>query len=109
DDNRDSADTLSMMLRITGNDTRTAYDGEQGVVLAGEFRPDVLLLDIGLPKLDGYAACRRIRGEPWGKGTVIIAVTGWGQDEDRRLAHEAGFDHHIVKPVDPKSLLGLRA
>jgi CheY-like chemotaxis protein len=109
DDNRDSADSLSMMLRLTGNDTRTAYDGEEGVELAGEFRPDVLLLDIGLPKLDGRAACRRIREQPWGKGIVIIAVTGWGQDEDRRLSHEAGFDHHIVKPVDPNSLLKLLA
>ena len=76
DDNRDSADSLGMLLRIMGNDTRTAYDGQEGVDVAGEFRPDVVLLDIGLPKLNGYEACRRIREQPWGKGMVLIAVTG---------------------------------
>jgi PAS domain S-box-containing protein len=109
DDNRDGADSLGMMLRIMGNDTRTAYDGQQGVDVAGEFRPDVMLLDIGLPKLNGYEACRRIREQPWGKGVVLIAVTGWGQEEDRRRSHEAGFDHHMVKPVDPQDLMKLLA
>ena len=105
DDNRDSADSLGMLLRIMGNDIRTAYDGQQGLEVAGEFRPDVVLLDIGLPKLDGYEACRRIREQPWGKGVVLIAVTGWGQEEDRRRSHEAGFDRHLVKPVDPGALM----
>ncbi|HEV3263804.1 MAG TPA: ATP-binding protein, partial [Gemmataceae bacterium] len=109
DDNRDSADSLVMLLRLMGNDTRTAYDGQQGVDVAGEFRPDVALLDIGLPKLDGYEACRRIRGEPWGKNVVLVAVTGWGQEEDRRRSHEAGFDYHMVKPVDPDALMKLLA
>jgi PAS domain S-box-containing protein len=109
DDNRDSADSLVMLLRLMGNDTRTAYDGQQGVDVAGEFRPDVALLDIGLPKLDGYEACRRIRAEPWGKGVVLVAVTGWGQDEDRRRSHEAGFNYHMVKPVDPDELMKLLA
>jgi PAS domain S-box-containing protein len=109
DDNRDSADSLGMMLRIMGNDTRTAYDGQAGVDLAGEFRPEVLLLDIGLPKLNGYEACRRIREQPWGKGIVLIAVTGWGQDDDRRRSHEAGFDHHMVKPLDPQNLMQMLA
>jgi PAS domain S-box-containing protein len=109
DDNRDGADSLGMMLRMMGNDTRTAYDGQQGVDAAGEFRPDVILLDIGLPRLNGYEACRRIRGQPWGTGVVLIAVTGWGQEEDRRRSHEAGFDHHMVKPVDPQSLMKLLA
>jgi len=109
DDNRDGADSLAMMLRIMGNDTRTAYDGQEGVDMAGEFRPDVVLLDIGLPKLNGYEACRRIREQPWGKGVVMIAVTGWGQDEDRRRSHEAGFDHHMVKPVDPQALMEMLA
>jgi CheY-like chemotaxis protein len=109
DDNRDSADSLAMLLRIMGNDTRTAYDGQQGVDAAEEFRPDVMLLDIGLPKLNGYEACRRIRETAWGKSVVLIAVTGWGQEEDRRRSHEAGFDHHMVKPVDPQTLMKLLA
>jgi len=109
DDNRDGADSLSEMLKMVGNDTRTAYDGEAGVDAAGEFRPDVILLDIGLPKLNGYEACRRIRDEPWGKGVVLIALTGWGQDEDRRRSRDAGFDRHMVKPVDPQALMRLLA
>jgi len=109
DDNRDAADSLSEMLKLMGNDTRTAYDGQQGVDLAGEYRPDAILLDIGLPKLNGYEACRLIRGQPKGNGAVLIAVTGWGQDEDRRRSHEAGFDHHMVKPVDPQALMGIIA
>jgi CheY-like chemotaxis protein len=109
DDNRDAADSLVMLLRLMGNDTRTAYDGQEGVAVAGEFRPDVILLDIGLPKLNGYEACRRIRGQSWGRKAVLIAVTGWGQEEDRRRSHEAGFDHHMVKPVDPQELMKLLA
>jgi DNA-binding response OmpR family regulator len=109
DDNRDSADSLVMLLRLMGNDTRTAYDGQQGVDIAGEFRPDVILLDIGLPKVNGYEACRRIREQSGGKHVVLIAVTGWGQEEDRRLSHEAGFDYHMVKPVDPQELMKLLA
>lgn len=70
------------------------------VALAGVFRPHVILLDIGMPKLDGYEACRSIRKETWGKDVVLIALSGWGQDEDRRRSREAGFDHHIAKPVD---------
>jgi len=109
DDNRDGANTLAMMLKIMGNDTRTAYDGQAGVDVAGEFRPDVILLDIGLPKLNGHEACRCIREQSWGKAVVLIAVTGWGQDEDRRRSHEAGFDHHMVKPVDPQALMTMLA
>jgi PAS domain S-box-containing protein len=109
DDNRDGADSLGMMLRIMGNDTRTAYDGQQGVDEAGKFQPDVVMLDIGLPKLNGYEACRRIREQSWGKGIVLIALTGWGQEEDRRRSREAGFDHHMVKPVDPQDLIKLLA
>ncbi len=109
DDNRDGADSLSLMLKVMGNDTRTAYDGEEAVAAAGKFRPDVILLDIGLPKLNGYEACRRIRQQPGGKELVIIAQTGWGQDEDRQRTHEAGFDHHLVKPVDPQALMKLLA
>ncbi len=109
EDNRDGADSLSEMLKMMGNDTRTAYDGQQGVDMAGEYRPDVILLDIGLPKLNGYEACRLIREQPWGKGVALIAMTGWGQDKDRRRSDEAGFDHHLVKPVDPQALMKLIA
>ncbi len=109
DDNRDGADSLAMMLGLMGNDTRTAYDGREGVEVAEKVRPDVVLFDIGLPKLNGYEACRRIRGQAWGKNVVLIAVTGWGQDEDRRRSQEAGFDHHLVKPVDPNALMTLLA
>jgi len=109
DDNHDSADSLAMILRVMGTDTRTAYDGQDGVDVAAQFRPDVVLLDIGMPKLNGYEVCRRIRGEPWGKGVVLIAVTGWGQDEDRRRSLEAGFEHHMVKPVDPLALMKMLA
>ena len=109
DDNRDSADSLSMMLKIMGNETRTAYDGEEALAAANVFRPAVILLDIGLPKLNGYETCRRIREQPGGKELVIIAQTGWGQNVDRQRTHEAGFDHHMVKPVDPHALMKLLA
>ena len=100
DDNHDSAMSLGMMLDLMGNETRTAHDGLAAVEAAGEFRPDVILLDIGLPKLNGYDACRRIREQPWSRGMVIVALTGWGQEEDRRRSADAGFDHHMVKPVE---------
>ena len=109
DDNRDIANSLAMMLRVMGNDTRTAYDGEEAVLASDEFRPDVILLDIGLPKLNGYEACRRMREQANGKRVIIIAQTGWGQDADRQRTHEAGFDHHLVKPVDPTALMTLLA
>jgi CheY-like chemotaxis protein len=109
DDNRDAAISLATMLRIMGNEAVMAADGLAAVELAESFRPDVILLDIGLPRLNGYEVCRRIRKQPWAQETLIIALTGWGQAEDRRRSHEAGFDHHLVKPVDVdelKSLLG---
>jgi CheY-like chemotaxis protein len=109
DDNRDSADSLGMLLSLMGNDIRAAYDGQQGVEAAEEFRPQVVLLDIGLPKLNGYEAGGRIREQPWGEGMVLIAVTGWGQEENRQRSREAGFDHHLVKPVDPEALMELLA
>jgi PAS domain S-box-containing protein len=109
DDNQDGADSLAMMLQVLGNETRTAYDGQQGIEVAEEFRPDVILLDLRLPKLNGYEACGRIREQPWAKGVVLIAVTGWGQEDDHRRSHEAGFDYHLVKPVDPQALMKLLA
>ncbi len=107
DDNRDSADSLAEVLGLMGGDTRTAYDGEEAVASALEFRPDAIVLDIGLPKLNGYEACRRIRALPGINRAVLIAQTGWGQDEDRQRTQSAGFDHHLVKPVDPDLLMKL--
>lgn len=108
DDNVDSAASLALMLKIMGHEVRTANDGLQAVEVAAAFRPDVILLDIGMPNLNGYEACRRIREGP-GEGAVLVALTGWGQDEDRRRSREAGFDHHLVKPVDPVALAKLLA
>jgi CheY-like chemotaxis protein len=104
DDNRDSADSLATLLNLTGNHTMTAYDGLEGEATMGSFRPDVALLDIGLPKVSGYELARRIRSQPWGKDVLLIALTGWGQDQDRHKSKEAGFDHHLVKPVDFNAL-----
>jgi PAS domain S-box-containing protein len=109
DDNRDAATSLAALLAIAGHETRTAHNGVDAVELAAAFRPDVALLDIGLPKLNGHDACRRIREQPWGKSMVLVALTGWGQEEDRRQSKEAGFDHHMVKPVDFAALMGLLA
>ena len=107
DDNRDAATSLAMLLKITGNETHTANDGLEAVEAAANFRPDMLLLDIGLPKLNGYEVCRRIREQPWGKNIVIVALTGWGQEEDREKSRNAGFDGHMVKPVDFAALTKL--
>lgn len=104
DDNRDGASSLAMLLTVMGHDTRIAHDGVEGVELADAFRPDVIVLDIGLPKLNGLDACRRIREFPWAGKTLIVAATGWGQDEDRRRSEEAGFDHHLVKPINAAEL-----
>ncbi|HMF36804.1 MAG TPA: CHASE3 domain-containing protein [Isosphaeraceae bacterium] len=104
DDNRDSADSLATMLNILGNEVRTAHDGLEAVDLAATFNPEVVLMDIGLPMLNGFDAARRMRDQPGGNDMVIVALTGWGQEEDRRRSQEAGFDHHIVKPVDPFAL-----
>ncbi|WAS93174.1 ATP-binding protein [Nannocystis punicea] len=109
DDNVDNADTLAMLLEALGNDVHTVYDGDAAVSACAEFRPDVVFLDIGMPKRDGYEVCRWIRQQPWGAAPVIIAQTGWGQDEDRRRARAAGFDHHLTKPADPDRLLALLA
>ena len=109
DDNKDSADSLGMLLRLGGNDTRTAYDGLEAVDVAETFRPDLVLLDIGLPKLNGYEVARRIRQQPWGRNATLVALTGWGQDEDRRRSQEAGFDLHLVKPVELEALEKLLA
>lgn len=109
DDNRDSATSLATLLKLTGNVTQTAYDGLEAVEMAAAFKPDVILLDIGLPKMNGYTACQEIRKQPWARNIVIVALTGWGQDEDRRKSKEAGFNGHMVKPVDHAALMKLLA
>jgi PAS domain S-box-containing protein len=109
DDHPDSADSLAMLLSLNGIETQTANDGAEAVVKAGSFRPHVILLDIGLPRMNGYEACAAIRREPWGADMVIVALTGWGQDQDRRKSHAAGFDHHLVKPVQLPALSRLLA
>ncbi|WP_254511497.1 PAS domain-containing hybrid sensor histidine kinase/response regulator [Anatilimnocola floriformis] len=109
DDNRDSAMSLAKMLKYLGNETHTANDGEEAIAATTEFEPQVILLDIGLPKLNGYEACRRIRKLPRGQEMLIIAQTGWGQEEDRQRTRDAGFDHHLVKPVEISKLMKLLA
>jgi PAS domain S-box-containing protein len=109
DDNRDAAMVLAMLLKTMGNETRVAHDGVEAIEVSAQFQPRIILMDIGMPRLDGYATARRIRDEPWGKNMILVALTGWGQDEDRQRTREAGFDHHFVKPVDPvmlRELLG---
>lgn len=109
DHNHDSALSLAMMLSIMGHETRTAHDGESAVVSAETFRPEVILLDIGLPKLNGYEVAQRIREHAWGTSMYLIAFTGWGQDEDRQRSAEVGLNLHMVKPVEPSALEKLLA
>jgi len=104
DDNQDAADSLAMLLSAHGDEVRTAYDGEEAIEADACFLPGIVLLDIGLPKLSGYDVARDIR-ERRGAGVLIVAITGWGQDEDRQRSRDAGFDHHCTKPVDIESLL----
>ena len=105
DDSIDGAESLAMLLELAGHQTWQAHGGLQAIETAARVRPDVVLLDIGLPQMSGYEVCRRIRQEPWGKPIVIVALTGWGQDEARAQSREAGFDAHMVKPVDYDALL----
>jgi signal transduction histidine kinase/CheY-like chemotaxis protein len=109
DDNRDSADTLSTLLEVMGCEAAVAYDGEEALRTGRSFQPDAVLLDLGMPKLNGFEACECMRREAWGRNICIVAVTGWGQDEDRRRTKDAGFDAHLVKPVDPGKLTELLA
>jgi CheY-like chemotaxis protein len=100
DDNRDAATSMAIMLRLVGNEVRTAHDGVEGIEAAEAFRPNVILMDIGMPKLNGYEATRQIREQPWGRSPIIVALTGWGQEGDRARSQEAGCDGHLVKPVN---------
>ena len=104
DDYPNAAESLARRLKKYGNQVETALDGFEGIKQAEKFRPDVVLLDLGMPKLNGYKAAQTIREQPWGKDMVLIALTGWGQEEDRQRTHEAGFNAHLVKPVDYNKL-----
>jgi PAS domain S-box-containing protein len=101
DDNRDAADSLSMLLEMNGHNVTVGYNGEEALQLARQSRPSVMILDIGMPDITGYEVARRVRAEPWGHDVYLIAVTGWGQKEDKARAAASGFDHHLTKPVDP--------
>lgn len=109
DDNEDAAQTLGMLLELSGHEVHLAHDGEQAVAMARELKADIALVDIGLPKLNGYGVAQRIRGEAWGEPMVLIALTGWAQDEDKRRALAAGFNCHLTKPVDPDEVEALIA
>ncbi len=109
DDNVDAAESLASVLSLMGHEVAIGSDGIEAVELAASFRPGVLMLDIGMPRMNGYEACRAIRAQPGGRDIVIVAVTGWGQDEDRRRSEQAGFDHHLTKPVDPRAVESLLA
>jgi signal transduction histidine kinase/ActR/RegA family two-component response regulator len=109
DDNVDSASSLGLMLQMMGHEVRTAHDGLEAIQAAENFRPNVALLDIGMPRMNGYDTARWLRQQPWGKNLLLLALTGWGQDEDRQRAREAGFDHHLTKPVDVETVMELVA
>jgi signal transduction histidine kinase len=104
DDNQDALESLALMLRLEGHEVHCASDGEEALTLAGLRRPEIVVLDVGMPKMDGCEVARRIRAEAWGRKAVLVALTGWGQDADRKRSREAGFDMHLVKPVDPATI-----
>jgi DNA-binding response OmpR family regulator len=107
DDNRDAASSLAMLLELDGHAVVSAHDGQSALAAADSHRPDVALLDIGLPLVDGYEVCRRIRQQPWGRTMILVALTGWGHEEDRARTRDAGFDGHLVKPVNYTDLIAL--
>jgi CheY-like chemotaxis protein len=109
DDNSDAADSLSMFLKFLGSAVRVAYDGPSALEILESFRPAIVLLDLGMPVRDDYEVARRIRRHPLGQEVVLVALTEWGQEEDRRRTAEAGFDHHLIKPVNPVDLEKLLA
>jgi two-component system CheB/CheR fusion protein len=107
DDSRDAADTCAMLLELSGHHVQTAYTGQRALELAETFRPHVVLLDIGLPDFNGYQVAKKARDSAWGRAAVLVAVTGWGQEQDRRRAFEAGFDHHLTKPIEAETVESL--
>jgi PAS domain S-box-containing protein len=104
EDNSDAAQSLGLLLEMEGHQVRLAYAGEQALEQGADFYPDIVILDIGLPDFDGYEAARRIRREPWGARVLLVALTGWGQEQDRQAATDAGFDRHLTKPLEPQQL-----
>jgi CheY-like chemotaxis protein len=109
DDNRDATETLEMLLQLWGYEVRSVHSGLSALEVAPEYRPEVVLLDIGLPGMSGYDVAQRLREVPGFSDVVLVAVTGYGQDNDRSRSREAGFDHHLVKPVEPDKLQALIA
>jgi len=107
DDNEDARDTLAMMLEVLGHEVRSAADGLQALQVGREFLPEVVLLDLGMPKMNGYDTAVEMRRQPWGAHARLIATSGWGQPEDMQRSSAAGFDHHLVKPIEIETLLGL--
>jgi CheY-like chemotaxis protein len=107
DDNRPALDTLHAVVERLGHDVRVANDGREAIKIAKDFLPDAIIMDIGMPQMDGHQAARLIRGQPWGKNVLLVALTGWGQDDDKRRTKDAGFDHHLVKPADPSQIAKL--
>jgi CheY-like chemotaxis protein len=105
EDNVDSAETLAILLRAYDHEVRTVHDGLQAIEVSERFQPDVILLDLGLPDLDGYDVCRRIRQRPRGRNMIIIALSGWGQQKDKDRSAASGFDLHLVKPVEAQTLI----
>ena len=104
EDNRDAADMLAMLLNLAGHEVRVAHGGRAAVAIAQTFRPEIAILDIGMPDLNGYEVARELRRQSWGAGIYLVAVSGWGGESDRQRAMQAGFDRHLTKPVDPGSL-----
>lgn len=109
DDNRDAANVLQLMLSSLGNEVRTAYDGNAALEIGDDFRPELVFLDLGMPTLNGYDTARQLRARPWGNDVLLVALTGWGQEEDKRRTESAGFDQHLVKPAKPAELQQLLA
>jgi len=107
DDNKEAVRMMATVLKVSGNVVETGHDGHEGVALAESFRPHFMLLDIGMPKMNGYEAARYIRSQSWGRDVVLVAVTGWGQSDDRERAINAGFDHHVTKPVEASVILSI--
>jgi CheY-like chemotaxis protein len=106
DDNLDAAESLAQLLALSGHDARVAPDGTHGLALAAEFTPEVVFCDLGLPGINGYEVARRLRALPCGREMVVVALTGYGQPGDREKTAQAGFDAHLVKPVDPAVIEG---
>jgi CheY-like chemotaxis protein len=104
DDNQDAAKSLMLLLRLKGHDVEMAFDGPAALEKAEAWQPDMMLLDLGMPEMSGFDVCKAIRRKPWGADIQIVALTGWGQEQDRQSTREAGFDGHLVKPVDMSAL-----